>query len=167
MPAFFRLHNWASNFTPLPSFDLYLSTTSSSNMKSFISIFSSLVLLQALGAHATRPQRAELSRVYPSHRVHTLYEDDVCAGMEDGTLLPDPDNCQLFYVCYDGEGALASCLRRNCFKDDIKNCVPCAGCSSSSSTPVRSHLQKSIDCIHWPDIYLQKELEFEASLLCV
>ncbi|KAF2432516.1 hypothetical protein EJ08DRAFT_732287 [Tothia fuscella] len=55
---------------------------------------------------------------------------DVCEGKEDGTFFPDPDNCQRFFVCYDGEGALASCLRRYCFNKDHDTCEPCAGCNT-------------------------------------
>jgi hypothetical protein len=54
--------------------------------------------------------------------------DDICTGKEDGTLLPDPDNCQQFFVCYDEEAALASCLRRNCFNAKEGTCEPCPGC---------------------------------------
>jgi len=105
-------------------------------MKSFLSIIAGAVLLQALGAQASRLQKAvPQSRVFPSHHssspVHAL---DICEGKEDGTMLPDSENCQYFYVCYDGEAALASCLRRYCFKAKDSNCVPCAGCEYPPAT---------------------------------
>jgi hypothetical protein len=100
------------------------------NKKSIVLVFG---VLQFLGAQA-----ASVSK-YSLHSP-PVFTRDACEGQEDGTMLPDPENCQYFFVCYDGEAALASCLRRNCFDPEISNCRPCAGCGykadSEQSSPI-------------------------------
>jgi len=96
------------------------------------------VALFLSGAHSACLPEGQKQTSLHSYGDATRTEDP-CSGKEDGTMLPDPDNCQYFFVCYDGESALASCLRRNCFDADTTSCRPCAGCDypfSSKSQPI-------------------------------
>jgi hypothetical protein len=93
--------------------------------KTYLSIL--VGVLQLLGAQsASVPINSAQSPISISKG--TVRFQDICEGKDDGTMLADPENCQQFYVCYDGEGALASCLRRNCFVEKDTACEPCPGC---------------------------------------
>ncbi|XP_046807851.1 uncharacterized protein LOC111687852 [Lucilia cuprina] len=44
-------------------------------------------------------------------------------GYSEGDFVPHPNNCMLFYICYEGELVESSCEPGNYFDDEIKACL--------------------------------------------
>ncbi|XP_065359262.1 uncharacterized protein LOC135953342 [Calliphora vicina] len=84
-------------------------------------------------------------------------------GFKDGDFVPYPNNCMLFYICYEGELVESSCETGNYYDDTIKACLPdtegkCPDCqvAQTSSRRNRRAVANCIDGVKIPAVDCDK-----------